>query len=303
MTKFKLGKSAKKVDSRTLQFAKYVKGININVPATIDYTVGIIDWKMMLNNSIGDCTCAAIGHLIEAWTKAGKIVPDNLILAFYSAISGYDPVTGNNDNGAAILDVLNKWQKDGLDDDKIGAYAEININDLNEVKTALYLFNGIDIGIQCPDSAQTQFENGQVWTVVPGAQVEGGHSIILVGFDGQNWLAVTWGALVKIDPAFLTTYMDEAYVTIDNDYLTGGKTLEGFDINSLIADLKAISDGTYNIDPNIVNPPNPVPTPTPSPILARESWLQRFWEWIKKELGTDSPSDEQIHKFLDSKGI
>jgi len=294
MTKFKLGKHPKKVDSRTLQFSKYVKPNLPPVPAIIDYSQGIINWGMMLNDSIGDCTIAAIAHLIEAWTKQGKVIPDNLILAFYSAISGYDPHTGNNDNGAAILDVLSKWKKDGIDGDKIGAYAEININNLDEVKAALYLFNGLDIGIQCPDSAQQQFENNQVWSVVPGANVEGGHSIDLIGFDGTYYIGITWGALVKIDPEFLKTYMDEAYVTIDIDYISGGKTLEGFDIDTLVSDLKAISDGTYNIGP--IEPPTP--TPDPVPIPTHESIWQQILDWFRRTFGREPESTwEAITSF------
>ena len=38
---------------------------------------------MMLNDSIGDCTCAAAGHLIMEWTaNAGKeVVPADGVLA------------------------------------------------------------------------------------------------------------------------------------------------------------------------------------------------------------------------------
>ena len=59
---------------------------------------------MMDNDQIGDCTCAAAGHLIMEWTanaQSKMVTPtDKQIVAAYSAITGYNPTTGANDNGA-----------------------------------------------------------------------------------------------------------------------------------------------------------------------------------------------------------
>ena len=72
---------------------------------------------MMENDQIGDCTCAAAGHLIMEWTaNAGKkmVMPtDKQIVAAYSAVTGYNPETGANDNGAVEIDVLNLLAADG----------------------------------------------------------------------------------------------------------------------------------------------------------------------------------------------
>jgi hypothetical protein len=85
--------------------------------------------------------------------------------------------------------------------------------------------------------------------------------------------------------------MDESYVEIANDYITGGKTLEGFDVATLVADLKAISDGTYNVDPNII--PQPTPTP-PIPVPPhQESWWQLIVDWFKKSFGRKPVSREE----------
>jgi len=48
---------------------------------------------MYSNDTIGDCTCAAAGHMIEAWTAlaSGKTVTVTTaaVVKAYSAISGY----------------------------------------------------------------------------------------------------------------------------------------------------------------------------------------------------------------------
>ena len=103
--KLKLGKGAARHDPRTLLLASYITPALPAPPATCDLTAKVgSSWGMMDNDQIGDCTCAAAGHLIMEWTaNAGKkmITPtDQQIVAAYSAITGYNPVTGANDNGA-----------------------------------------------------------------------------------------------------------------------------------------------------------------------------------------------------------
>src|SRR6266567_3596417 len=88
--KLKLGKSAARHDPRTLLLASYV-----TPPASFDLTSKVKSWGMMDNDQIGDCTCAAAGHLIMEWTaNAGKKTAtptDKQIVAAYSAITGYNP--------------------------------------------------------------------------------------------------------------------------------------------------------------------------------------------------------------------
>jgi hypothetical protein len=76
--------------------------------------------------------------------------------------------------------------------------------------------------------------------VVPGAKIEGGHYIPLVGFDGTHFQVVTWGKVQPVDPEFLQTYMDEGIAYLSDEMLTAGKSLEGFDQAALQADLKAL---------------------------------------------------------------
>src|SRR6185295_7357061 len=107
----KLGKLAPKHDSRTLQLANYLNtGKLPKIPTQKDWSGKISSWGMLANDRLGDCTCAAAGHFIEEWTAnaSTEIVPsDTDIITAYSAVSGYDPQTGANDNGAVELDVLN----------------------------------------------------------------------------------------------------------------------------------------------------------------------------------------------------
>src|SRR4051812_13096396 len=78
-------------------------------PASLDYLSRVNNYPMYLNDRIGDCTCAGAGHIIQAESTYGQgstqTVSDNDVLTAYEAVSGYDPSTGANDDGAVMQDV------------------------------------------------------------------------------------------------------------------------------------------------------------------------------------------------------
>ena len=142
----KLGKKASKQDHRNLKLSSYLS-ILPPVPTACDWSHNIINWGMMRNDTVGDCTCAGGGHLIMGWTAnaSTEVIPsDTDILAAYSAITGYNPNDPNTDQGANELDVLNYWRQTGIAGHKIGAYVQLNASDIPHVKTAIYLFGVIN---------------------------------------------------------------------------------------------------------------------------------------------------------------
>ena len=207
----------------------------------------------MGNDQIGDCTCAAAGHLIMEWTEnaKGKMVTptDKQIIAAYSAITGYNPATGANDNGAQEIDVLNYWRQSGIAGDKISAYLALEPANHTYIMDSVYIFGGCYIGVQLPKSAQPQTQNHQPWSVPPGGTTGdgapgswGGHAIPVVAYDSRGVTVVTWGALQTMTWGFWKVYCDEAYAILSADYLSGKKqTPQGFNVKQLqedLADLK-----------------------------------------------------------------
>jgi hypothetical protein len=75
-TEVKLGKHPVRHDPRTLLMAKYVLPGLPPPPPTQDWGSKVgANWGMMGNDKIGDCTCAAAGHLVMDWTaNTGKEV-------------------------------------------------------------------------------------------------------------------------------------------------------------------------------------------------------------------------------------
>ncbi len=245
----KLGKLAPKQDHRNLLLAKYLnQDVLPAPPSTLVLSKGIGAWGMMLNNSIGDCAIAAPGHLIGLWeflsTGVYKPPSDDQILATYEAISGFDLATGTNDNGCVEQDVVNYWKKTGIGSyDKIGAFATIEPGNILHIKQGMQIFNGLLVGFDLPETCQKQ----SIWHVPfggtrgdgrPGSW--GGHAVCLVDYNGVGPVCVTWGGLQQMTWGFMQTYMDEAYALLSQDFMSNGKSPEGFDLSQLTTDLGAI---------------------------------------------------------------
>jgi hypothetical protein len=130
-----LGKRPKRHDPRTLKLARYMTGTLPPAPSQVDYAHGIADWGMMLNDKLGCCTIAAVGHAVQTWTaNAGKelTVPDSTILACYEKWDGYNPADPMTDQGGVELNVLNDWRQEAFNGHSLDAYVSIDLHDSRE---------------------------------------------------------------------------------------------------------------------------------------------------------------------------
>jgi hypothetical protein len=244
----KLGKTAAVHDPRTLQLTNYLKpAVLPPPPPQKDWSQKVASWPMMMNNTIGDCTIAAVGHCIEEWTTdVGKpvVLPDATIVAAYSAVSGYNPKTGQHDVGANEIKVLNYWRQKGIGGHTIRAYVALEPGNLDHIRDAVFIFGNCYIGLALPKSAQTQ----AIWSVPPGGATGqgapgswGGHAVPVVAYDPRGLTVVTWGALKRMTWSFWSAYCDEAYALLSDDFLTADKTPGGIDLAALQQDLKQVT--------------------------------------------------------------
>ena len=246
--KYKLGKLALKKNLKTLSLKKYLTGLP-TPPKKLwrEYKVPPDSWQMFGNDFCGDCTCAAKAHIMMLMTAhtGTMFTPDPKdVIAMYSAISGYDPVTKANDNGCAMTDVLEYMQTTGLSGHKILGWAAIDFTNPAAVLQAMYIFGAVDIGFNVPQSALDQFNAKQDWDVVPDdGGIVGGHDVPYFGAGGKGNSCVTWAANQKSTNAFNLRYWDEAYVLLSQDWVNNASGLAPNMINmdSLLADLKTIA--------------------------------------------------------------
>jgi len=211
-------------------------------PDALDNSAGITSWGEMLNDNLGDCTCATCGHMIQAWTAdtgAEVTVPDSAILTEYEQACGYNPADPATDQGGVITAVLDYFRDTGVGGHRISAHAEVNLTQLR-VQQAVYVFGAVDLGIQLPVTAQNQV--GGLWDIIdndvtgdaaPGSW--GGHSVPIVKYDATGIWVVTWGALQQASWPWLMYYADEAHAAISLDY-----TKSPVATDQLVADLQAV---------------------------------------------------------------
>lgn len=244
----KLGKLPARKDSIALKFAKY--GANLPTPPAKagHYSLEAADWGLLGNDQYGDCVWAGAAHETMLWNKEANadvsFTPQS-VLSDYSAVTGFNPNDPNTDQGTDMQVAASYRRNTGVLDangnrHQVAAYVAVAPGNVAELKQAVYLFGAIGIGIQFPDSAMTQFNSGKPWTVVRGAQIEGGHYVPAVGYDARYVYVVTWGRVQKMTWGFFKKYCDEAVAYVSTEALTNGKSLEGFDAATLQQDLQEL---------------------------------------------------------------
>lgn len=241
----KLGKQAVRHDARTLRLARYTTALP-DPPSSIDWSGQLSNLGVMLNDSLGDCTCAAIGHIVQTWTSQTQdqqvILSDQDILTLYEQSCGYDPDDPSTDQGGIELDVLNYWRKNPVVGHSLDAFCAIQPGDIKDIQNGVWLFGAVYIGLALPITAQTQ----DVWDLgdlsgngAPGSW--GGHAVCVVSYDETGLTCITWGQLKRMTWTFWKSYTDEAYALLSPDWIgVSGDAPSGFDMATLTTDLAAI---------------------------------------------------------------
>ncbi len=94
--------------------------------------------------------------------------------------------------------------------------------------------------MELKEKVQEQFEDNIPWGVVDGSPIIGGHDTAAVGYDEFNLLIVTWGQVHRVEWPFFSKYMDEGLAYFSEEMLEQGKSLEGFNVTQLQADLSSL---------------------------------------------------------------
>jgi hypothetical protein len=242
----RLGKFPVRTDVRTLHVARYVDRAELPAPPpALDLADRVGDWPMYANDRIGDCTIAAAGHMVEAWTAESRgrpvAVSERSVLDAFDHVKRIDPATG--EEGAVVLDVLGYWRRQGIGPHRIGAYAQVPVHDHELARASAWLFGGLYVGVELPLTAREQ----PVWDWTgtldgparPGSW--GGHAVDLVRYGQDGLTVVTWGKLQDVSWEFWDRYCDEVYAILSNDFLAHGKAPNGFDLAALKADLQLVT--------------------------------------------------------------
>jgi hypothetical protein len=252
-------------------------------PVSADWVSGVTGWGMSLNDSIGDCTVAGLDHWVMQQQHYGQsktvTIPDSTTLSAYEAISGYNPNNPSSDVGATLQSALSYAHSTGIGGYKVDAFAQIDNTNLNLVRNCINIFGSVYAGLNLPSSAQTQFSNGQEWTVVRSG-IDGGHCVPLMAFDAANFTCITWGRAQPLTLAFYQRYFDETWVPISMAWLEAtGMSPGGLDTLTLNADYMSLtgSPGPFPQTTPPVVPPPVTPPPPPSTADTTVAAAMRTW--------------------------
>ena len=222
-------------------------------------------WHMYGNDTYGDCVIADCAHQMMLRTaNVGDISAPTptQVLALYAFFQGMkiDPnasnpnlsqieaYLGQNDNGCDEVTVIQWLTKTGWLGHKLDSYANLDPTQLNLLKWAVCIFGSCRLGLNLPESAESQFNARETWTPVPGAQLAGGHDVPLVYYDSAGAGVLTWGRYQPVSWSFLTAkfsdgtpYLEEAHAELSFDWVnTAGLSPSNLNLKQLLADLQQI---------------------------------------------------------------
>ena len=248
MESFRFGKHAPKIDYRTLRLANYLTSKLPAPPKAVDILAQVYSmlkiskpnpnvlFPMDGNDTLGDCTCAAVAHAVTVYNG---MIGKKKIMANNAVVKLYMHLTGGVDSGCNELDVLNFWQSTGADGEKILAFIKIDAKNHTHIKQAIQLFGGVYLGFQVQENAINDFRAQKPWT--PGKLTNDGHAVYAVGYDQTDVTVLTWGNTQKGSWGWWDECVDEAYAILSPEAKASNFD-KGFNFAQLKADLAEVAN-------------------------------------------------------------
>ena len=245
----RLGKLPARKGAVKLLLKNYVDLSRLPTPPTEFGHEGVVvgAWGMLANDQWGNCVFAGAAHETMLWRREVGLpvaFTDAAVLGDYAALTGF-AFTNETDQGTDMQAAASYRKKVGIADaagarHRISAYLAIEAGNLLEHLIGAWLFGAVGVGVRFPGIAMTQFDAGLPWTPVRGAEIDGGHYVPMVARRGGNSAVVTWGMEQAMTDAWLAEYNDESILYLSEEMLSGGRSVDGFDLDHLQADLAAL---------------------------------------------------------------
>jgi hypothetical protein len=96
--------------------------------------------------------------------------------------------------------------------------------------------------VNLPSVAESQFDAGVPWAIVPNMTIDGGHDVPAVKYDPEFLYVVTWGGLQKVHWDWLKLCGEEAHCELFPEFLmSSGLSPAGFDMQTLLSALRELA--------------------------------------------------------------
>lgn len=254
----RLGKQDYKPDPRTLMMGDFLTTL-IAHPTSFDFDKNRAAFPNNLwgNDEWGDCVIAGrVNHLLRlerVETRSTVPVTDQDAIDKYKQLTGSVSPGDNNDTGLVVLDALRDWRSNGWDlksssrsalrKYRVEAFGELDVQDTEQQKSAIYVLHGAQFGYWLPRAAQQMTRDG-AWDYKgqtgpewqPGSW--GGHLVYSKQYNPSGFVVKTWGMNVLVTEAFHKKYCDEAWAVVDS--LDAWRSHPEIDVVGLMARLKEI---------------------------------------------------------------
>jgi len=207
----------------------------------------------MLNDTLGDCTCAAFYHALQVWTfNTGTMdtEPNADVEKLYELACGYRPSEGGEGPGGNEQHVLTYLLKhgaptgpEGQTRHKIAAFVEVDPRNTADVERSIYNCGVNYIGFNVPQYiVPTNGTPPAVWDVEhTHTNIVGGHAVVLAGYDANGARLISWGNYYTMTWAFFAKYVDESYAIADASWITSkGTSPAGLTLAELEQQMKAL---------------------------------------------------------------
>lgn len=256
-TTYKLGRTPRSFDPRVPHMSALLAGRTPPPPpAAVNWTTKMPDnLGMMLNDTLGDCTCAAFYHAVQVWSFNANppmlTEPDGDVRKLYELACGYKPAQGGEGPGGNEQHVLTYLLKHGAPAGpggaqklKIAAFVEVDPRNTDDVKRAIANCGVTYIGFQVPAFLMPPGQPPlSVWDVDPGGDnsITGGHAVVLAGYDAGGARVISWGGYYTMTWAFFAQFVDEVYAIADAAWISAkGTSPAGLSLAALEAQMQAL---------------------------------------------------------------
>jgi hypothetical protein len=256
---YKLGRLRRAYDPRVPHLSALLAGTTPPpLPPSKDWTTGMpTSLGMMLNDKLGDCTCAAFYHALQVWTFNTSTMDtesDKDVEQLYIQACGYNPDVPGEGPGGNEQHVLRYIMRTGAPTGpsgntrhKIAAYVEVDPRNTDDVKRTILECGVAYIGFNVPQYIvpAPPAQPPAIWDVQStNATIVGGHAVVLAGYTDQGAHLISWGQLYTMTWSFFAKYVDEVYAIADPAWVASkGTTPGGLSLINLEAQMKALKEG------------------------------------------------------------
>jgi hypothetical protein len=258
----KLGMKDVEPDERDLLFEHFRKPEEITVPEQFGGDDGLTEFYMFGNGpeetdeagvpaeGCGDCFWAGSAEETRMWSAFGLAEADVFtaagVVSDYSAGTGYVVGDESTDQGTEPRQGLLYRQKTGIidassDRHKIGMFCVGKAQDFEQMLEMALIFDGVGLGFEIPNTAQTQFSNHEPWELVEGEEIEGGHWVpFRRRIDAETFTIVTWAAEQEVKQTWFEKRNTAVFGIFSVESLRQGKNPDGLDTEGLLAAAKSL---------------------------------------------------------------